>query len=103
MQPAKSGGVDPASSSCSPYAKKKASDAGSTQREARKGSASAPAEVTTIASFRLARMVRLKLAQKKMSASGSSFCHSLTGGSALLSDWCTSFIVSMGTCAAPDL
>jgi hypothetical protein len=54
---------------------KKASDAGSTPNEASHGSVSAPAVVTTIASFRFCRIVRLKDAQKKISAKGSSLCH----------------------------
>lgn len=73
---------------------KKASDAGRTQNEARKGRVSAPAVVTMMASFRFCRMVRLKEAQKKIRPRGSSFCQMLIGGSG--SSY--SLKLSAGTC-----
>jgi hypothetical protein len=77
-----------------PYSTKKATLAGSTQKEARKGSVSAPPAVTMMASLRLCRMVRLKEAQKKMRPRGSTFCHSSRGalGSSSSTD------CSTGTC-----
>ena len=69
-----------------PYKARKARDAGSTPREARKGSVSAPASVTMIASLRFCSMVRLKLAQKKMTARGTSLCHILTGSGRVASN-----------------
>ena len=77
-----------------PYSDKNAREAGNTPREARKGRVSAPAAVTMMASLRFCRMVRLKLAQKKMSARGTSFCHKVTGSGKFAS---MSFKLSAGT------
>ena len=77
-----------------PYSDKNAKEAGRTPREARNGRVSAPAAVTMIASLRFCRMVRLKLAQKKISAKGTSFCHRVTGSGRFAS---ISFKLSAGT------
>lgn len=77
-----------------PYKDKKASDAGKTPREARKGRVSAPAAVTMMASLRFCRIVRLKLAQKNMRARGTSFCQRVTGSGKFAS---MSFRLSAGT------
>lgn len=77
-----------------PYKERKAREAGKTPREARNGRVSAPAAVTMIASLKFWRIVRLKLAQKKIKASGTSFCHSVTGSGRLAS---ISFKLSAGT------
>jgi len=58
----------------------------------RRTSVSAPPATTTIESLRDCRIVRLKLAAKKMSPSGTTLCHSSIAGSGRWS------IVSLGTC-----
>lgn len=79
-----------------PYNAKNARDAGSTPREARKGSVSAPASVTMMESLRFWSMVRLKLAQKKMIAKGTSLCQILTGSGKVAS---SSSWLYTGTCS----
>ena len=77
-----------------PYRERKAKDAGRTPKEARNGRVSAPAAVTMMASLKFWSIVRLKLAQKNMRASGTSFCHRVTGSGRFAS---MSFNLSAGT------
>lgn len=78
-----------------PYSDRNTTEAGSTPRDAKNGSVSAPADVTIIESRRFCRIVRLKLAQKNIIARGTNFCQSVTGSGRFAS---ISFRLSAGTC-----
>lgn len=79
------------------YSMKNPSEAGKTPNADRYGNVSAPAEVTTMESFRFWRMVRLNEPQKKIRPSAMSLRHKLYGSGSCFS---MSLRLSAGICSA---